>query len=113
MEKNLAALDTGAGGAACYNRETSSLDRFQTQPRWEMSGKGVSNQIAKQNAVPVALAGCPLLLSASGFAWGAGTEQGVCRGPLRAFRREALSPIGKCASAPARGADGCYLARGR
>ena len=36
MEKNLVALDTG-GGAACYNRDTSSLDRFQAQPIWEMS----------------------------------------------------------------------------
>jgi len=26
------------GGAACYNRDTSSLDRFQAQPIWEMSG---------------------------------------------------------------------------
>ena len=37
MEKNLAALDTG-GSAACYNRDTSSLDRFQAQPIWENPG---------------------------------------------------------------------------
>ena len=27
----------GTGGAACYNRDTVSLDRFQAQPIWEMS----------------------------------------------------------------------------
>ena len=36
MEKNPAALDTG-GGAACYNRNVSSLDRFQAQHKWEIS----------------------------------------------------------------------------
>ena len=36
METNPAALDTG-GGAACYNRGTSSVNRFQAQPKWEMS----------------------------------------------------------------------------
>ena len=25
------------GSAACYNRDTASLDRFQAQPKWEMS----------------------------------------------------------------------------
>jgi len=25
------------GSAACYNRDTTSLDRFQAQPIWEMS----------------------------------------------------------------------------
>ena len=29
----------GGEGAACYNRDTVSLDRFQAQPIWEMSGK--------------------------------------------------------------------------
>ena len=37
MEKDPAALDTGGAGAACYNRDTTSLDRFQAQPIWEMS----------------------------------------------------------------------------
>ena len=27
------------GGSACYNRDTSRLDRFQAQPIWEMSAK--------------------------------------------------------------------------
>lgn len=39
MEKNPAALDT-RGGAACYNRDTSSLVWFQAQPIWEMSDEG-------------------------------------------------------------------------
>jgi len=30
------ALDTG-GGAVRYNSDASSLDRFQAQPKWEMS----------------------------------------------------------------------------
>ena len=36
MRRIVHALDTG-GGAACYNHDTSSLDRFQTQPKWEIS----------------------------------------------------------------------------
>ena len=36
MSKHHHARDTG-GGAACYNRDTVSLDRFQAQPIWEMS----------------------------------------------------------------------------
>ena len=36
MSKHHHTRDTG-GGAACYNRDTVSLDRFQAQPIWEMS----------------------------------------------------------------------------
>jgi len=36
MSKHHHPINTPAG-AACYNRETVSLDRFQTQSMWEMS----------------------------------------------------------------------------
>jgi hypothetical protein len=46
MRKIPHALDTG-GGAARYDSGASSLDRFQAQPKWEMSAKGyfVSNTL--------------------------------------------------------------------
>ena len=37
--EELSTRQTRGGGAACYNRDTSSLDRFQAQPIWEMSVK--------------------------------------------------------------------------
>ena len=36
--------DRRGGGAACYNRDTASLDRFQAQPKWEISVQSAAVQ---------------------------------------------------------------------
>ena len=41
MSKRHHTINTPVG-AACYNRGTVSLDRFQTQSMWEMSDQSIS-----------------------------------------------------------------------